>query len=535
MKMSKKMLTTLMAASLTVSALTACSSESNGGKTSSPSAGGTSSAASGSEGNASGPKVAISVSMFDRGAVAADEGSYENNRWTKWINENAPAAVKWVPVPRNEAQTKLNTLIASGSAPDLMWDFDRNYIAQLANNGAIQPIDEYIEKYSTSYKKYLNEHPELKSYLNVDGKMYAVASVRGPEAIANQGIWIRQDWLDKLNLKAPTTIEELIDVARKFRDEDPDGDNKKDTVPIVFNVSGNNIMRSLFQTHENQWYLNGDQLEFGRVNDRTKDYLAFQKQLFDEGLIDKEYITDKNFQRAAQFWTTGKAGIYLGSWNMENEFMDLKKNVPTAKMTALEPVASKYGKTGLYQETPANIYVTFNSQMKEDKIEAAIKYLDWMLDEGWKPLKFGVEGVHYKLVDGIPQTIDAAKFKQEVAYASEYAVVNQYALQPEWFATMAASDALSQEYAKEKANSLSVAMKNEYRRDIAYNPSLPEVSELIATFAPIAVQIETKVVTGSTTPEAGMEEIRKEWNRLGGENVEKLVNEWYQANKDQLK
>ncbi|MFD2330149.1 extracellular solute-binding protein [Cohnella sp. GCM10020058] len=535
MKTSKKVLTMLMAAGLTASALTACSSESNGNQLSSLSAEGSGSAAASSAGNANGKKVGITVSMFDRGAVAADEGSYENNRWTKWINENAPAAVKWVPVPRNEAQTKLNTLIASGSAPDLMWDYDRNYIAQLANNGAIQPIGDYIEKYSTTYKNYLNEHPELKSYLNIDSKMYAVASVRGPEAIANHGIWIRQDWLDKLNLQAPTTVDELIEVARKFRDEDPDGDGKKNTVPIVFNGNGNTIMRSFFQTHENQWYLEGDKLEFGRVNDRTKDYLAFQKQLFDEGLIDKEYITDKNFQRATQFWTTGQAGILLGAWNMENEFMDLKKNVPTAKMTAMEPVASKYGKSGLYQETPANIYVTFNSQMKEDKIEAAIKYLDWMLDSGWKPLKYGEENVHYKLVDGVPQTIDAAKFKQEVAYASEYAVVNQYALKPEWFPTMAASDAISQEYAKEKANSLSVAMKNEYRRDIAYNPSLPEVSELVATFAPIAVQIETKVVTGAMTPDAGMVEIRKEWNRLGGENVEKLVNEWYQANKDQLK
>lgn len=524
----------LVAASMVLAVLAGCNSKAEDSSAAQPSA---AAASSGAATAAPGPKKEISVSMFDRGAVAAEEGSYENNRWTKWINENSPATVKWIPVPRNESQTKLNTLIASGSAPDLIWEYDRGYIAQLANQGAIQPIDAYMEKYSTTFKNYLQAHPELKSYLTVDGKMYAVTSMRGAESIANHGMWIRQDWLDKLNLKAPATLEELLDVARKFRDMDPDGNGKKDTVPIAFHGNSVSIIRALFFTNENQWYLEDGKLQFGRTLDRFTDSLAFQKQLFDEGLIDKEYITDKNFVRSKQFFTTGLSGIYMGSWNMENEFRDLKKNVPAAKLTPLEPVSTKYGKNGLYQETPPLQYVAFNSKMKEDKIEAAFKFLDWMLDKGWEPLKFGEKDVHYKLVNDVPQNLDAEKFKKEVNYASEYAVLNQYSLKPSWFPIMAASDEVSQEYAKMKAVSLETAMKNKYRRDIAYSPSQQEVTQLIATFSPIASQIEAKVVTGgaSMTPQAGMEEIRKEWKRLGGENVDKIVNEWYQKNKDQLK
>jgi len=141
-----------------------------------------------------GPKREISISAFDRGAVPTEEGSYEDNRWTKWINENSPATVNWIPVDRGQAQQKLSTLIASGSAPDLIWEYDRNYIAQLANQGAIQPIDEYIEKYSTTLKKYLAENPELKSAMTINGEMYAVTSKRSVESIANNGMWIRQDF-----------------------------------------------------------------------------------------------------------------------------------------------------------------------------------------------------------------------------------------------------------------------------------------------------------------------------------------------------
>ncbi|MGG1311363.1 extracellular solute-binding protein [Cohnella laeviribosi] len=482
-------------------------------------------------------KPEISVSIFDRGEVSAEEGSYESNRWTKWINENAPATVKWIPVPRNQSQQKLNTLIAAGEAPDLIWEYDRAYISTLASQGAIQPIDQYIDKYSTSYKAYLQAHPELKPYLTINGKLYAVASVRGIDTIANHGMWIRQDWLDKLGLKTPTTIDELLDAARKFKTDDPDGNGKADTYGIVFNANGYQIMRSLFFTHENQWYLNDGKLEFGRIADRYADVLAFEKTLFDEGLIDQEYITDKNAQRAKQFWTTGKAGIFLGSWDMPNEYSDLKKNDPSAKPVALEPVATPYGKNGLYQENAPYIYVTFNKDMKEQQAEAAVKFLDWMIDKGWQPLKLGEENVHYKLVNGVPQTIDPQKFRQEVFYAREYAVLNQYSPKPEWFPIMAAQDPISQEYAKAKADSLTVAMKNKYRRDIPFNPDLPEANQLISAFSPIAEQIEAKVVTGGAqmTPQAGLDELRKEWKRLGGDNVEKLVQEWYDQNKAGMK
>jgi putative aldouronate transport system substrate-binding protein len=541
LRISKQAWKTVLAASLSLMIMVLAACSSNGTKensTESASPANSASATSGSEPSEAGPKKEISISAFDRGQVPTEEGSYESNRWTKWINENSPATVNWIPVDRGQAQQKLSTLIASGSAPDLIWEYDRNYIAQLANQGAIQPIDAYIEKYSTTLKKYLEENPDLKSAMTINGKMYAVTSKRSIETIANHGMWIRQDWLDKLQLKAPTTVEELIEVAKKFKDEDPDGNGEDDTVPIVFNGNAIQIMRAFFYTNENQWYLEDGQMKYARTLDRFTDSLAYQKSLFDQGLIDKEYITDSNFQRARQLWTTGKAGIYFASWSMDNEIRDLKTNVPDAKLAPLEPVASKYGKNGLYQELPSNVLIAFNSDMDEDKIETAVKFLDWMLETGWHSMKFGEKDVHYKLVnDEVPQRLDADKYRAEVAYANEYAILSQWNTKAEWIPLMAAQDALSQEIAQSKAQALEVALKNAYRRDIAFSPDLPEVSQLIATFAPIATQIEVKVVTGGNalTPEAGMEQVRKEWKRLGGENVEKLAQEWYEKNKEFLK
>lgn len=477
----------------------------------------------------------VSVSMFDRGQVSSDEGTYEENRWVKWIREQSGVNVKIVPVPRNQAQDKLNVLIASNQAPDLIWEYDRNYIGNLVTQGVIQPIDEYIEKYSTSYKKYLQENSDLKPYISFDGKMYAATTKRTVSSVANHGMWIRQDWLDKLKLKTPTTMEELIAVAQAFKDGDPDGNGKADTVPIIGYTTGDvyNAMHGITWV---DWYLENGKMKYGPTTDRYGDSLATEKKIYELGLADKEYFTDKDNSRAKQLWTTGKAGICLCQWGGTASAMvkDLLLNDPAAKPVPLEPVATKYGKYGLYQETPANIYVAFNKNMKNPK--AAVQYLDWLVDKGWFPLTYGQEGVHYKLVNGIPQKTDADKFKKEVAYSAEYAVLKPLVEKPEDLPVKAAQDALSQQIAKLEVESLKTALKNKFRRDIPYQPNIIEINELKASFQKTIDEIRAKTVTQPNySAESALGDIRKEWKRLGGDNAEKLAQEWYDKNKADFK
>lgn len=477
----------------------------------------------------------VSISMFDRGQVSSDEGTYEENRWVKWIREQSGINVKIVPVPRNQAQDKLNVLIASAQAPDLIWEFDRNYIGNLVTQGVIQPIDEYIDKYSTVYKKYLQENPDLKPYTTFDGKTYAVTTKRTISTVANHGMWIRQDWLDKLGLKAPTTMEEFIAVAQAFKDKDPDGNGKADTVPIIGYTTGD-IYNAMHGTTWVDWFLESGKMKYGPTLDRYGDALATEKKIYDLGLADKEYFTDKDNSRAKQLWTTGKAGICMCQWGGTTTTMnrDLLQNDPKALPAPLEPVSTKYGKYGLYQETPALIYVTFNKNMKNPK--AAMQYLDWMMEKGWFTLSYGTEGTHYKLVNGIPQKLDADKFKKEVAYASEYAVLKPMQEKPEDLLVKAAQDPLSQQLAKLESESLKVATKNKFRRDIPYQPNIIEINELKASFQKTIDTIRAKTVTqGNFTADKALEEIRAEWKRLGGDKAEQQAQDWYEKNKANFK
>ena len=53
----------------------------------------------------------------------------------------------------------------------------------------------------------------------------------------SQGYYIRKDWLRKLGLKEPKTVEELYEVLIAFRDKDPNGNGKKDEIPVF--IRGN--------------------------------------------------------------------------------------------------------------------------------------------------------------------------------------------------------------------------------------------------------------------------------------------------------
>ena len=473
-------------------------------------------------------KPEVSVSILDRGTVPSSEGSYQDNRWTKWINEKSGVKVNWVPIPRHESTQKINMLVAAGEAPDIICEYNGSLITTLLGQGAIQPIDEFVDKYSVSYKKYINENEDLKDYITSDGKMYAVTSRRSQDGILNHGMWIRQDWLDKLGLQLPATDEELLNVARAFRDNDPGGNGPGNTTAFSI-MNWHEIFFATYQASA-QWYDEDGWLTFGHLTDRYGDALKFFKMLYDENLIDHEFITDKDLSRQKQLWATGKSGILTNQW-VETNNKELMQNVPEANPVPMAPITTKYGQGGLWQEAAPNMYALFSKNMKDPA--AAMKLIDWMLDEGWFTIKFGEEGIHHKAIDGVPQTIDLEKNKTELDYAPEYAFVSQWQLNPEWISIMAGQDLLSQKLSKQREESMSVNSAVKFRRDILVDPQLPDVVKTINNFTPIRDEIRMKVIAGGLqySAEWGMGEIRKEWKRLGGDEAERLMNEWYKTQK----
>ena len=526
-KMKKRTVSLFLALCLTATALAGCTGNN-----------GTAGSATGSNTSAAnGPKKEISVISFERGKCSAEEGSMEDNRWTKWTNENAPVNVKWIPIPRTESVTKTNALFASGEAPDLVWEFSKSFMDGLNNQGVIQPVDEYIEKYSTTYKKYLEENKDLKPFVTADdGKMYAFTSRRNQTQVANHAMWIRQDWLDNLGLKTPTTIDELYNVAKKFTQNDPDKNGQNDTFGIGFNYNWTGIMKAIYGEPSLSMVVDKD----GKMTDWTDsqayaDCLQMEKNFDSEGLIDPEFITDTNFERAKQLFTTGKIGIYMSSVTIDTEWRSLMQNVPDANLVPLASVSTKYGINGLFQEPQAFRVICMNKDAKDP--EACIKFLDWCLDTGWETYTYGLEGVHYKLVNGIPQAIDTDKNNKEIGYSVEYALLTDQKIDnmTEWFKVTSAQDDLSQKGAVIKAKSYDTALKNTFKRYVAFLPATDKSAQYSTDSSASIGAIETKVRTDSSySVNQAMADLKALKESLNYAAVMQERQDWYTKNKDVL-
>src|SRR3954454_4735465 len=117
---------------------------------------------------------------------------------------------------------KLNVTLASGKLPTIIMIPDKipSFVSAV-RNGAFWDLTPYLKDYPNLSKA--NEVTLQNS--EIDGKVYGVYRAR---PLGRNGIYFRQDWLKKLGLQEPKTIDDFYNVLKAFTNNDPDGDGKKD-------------------------------------------------------------------------------------------------------------------------------------------------------------------------------------------------------------------------------------------------------------------------------------------------------------------
>lgn len=163
---------------------------------------------------------------------------------------------------------------------------------------------------------YIDDYDNLATiprYMRADtsyqGRMYALPRSR---TVARNGLGYRQDWMNKLGLKEPTTWVEFKEMLRAFTFDDPDGNGLDDTVGLAVDQWPGmwDQMMTWFGV-PNVWGVdeNGDLIH----KSQTKEYMmaldAF-RELFDEGLV------NDGSQKGVPAWndeslTPGKARTVL--------------------------------------------------------------------------------------------------------------------------------------------------------------------------------------------------------------------------------
>lgn len=398
----KKSVMLLLVMLMTAAVVIGCATN-NGGGNDTPATPGTPGAPATSEGTSDNqqgsaykdkydPPVTITTVWGVDPALTFKNGeTIENNVATKWALDTFGIEIKslWSVTDTNSAfATKLRLSMSSGQEmPDVVMVGDAQLSQDLIDSGMFREVGSLFEEYaSDTWKKAMALDDAVWNPYIRDGERMGIPVL---DYAYNHDylLWIRQDWLDKLDMKAPTTIAELETLMEAFKNNNPAGLAPKDVIPlsIGFTNSMNTWMSDpswifgAYGTMPQQWNVGADgKLEYGSIHSGMKEGLVKLNEWYNKGWIPLEAaMWDES--KASEPAVAGTAGIIPGPYWMSGwPLLDTAKNVEGAVWKPYPIPAGPDGKAGRHGTHFTNGVVLLNKNMKNP--EAFFTYQNYLFD-----------------------------------------------------------------------------------------------------------------------------------------------------------
>lgn len=317
-------------------------------------------------------KITVTALKLFAGEIPSQDGP-----GLQMINDRFNVDYQLSFVPQANYDERISALLASGSIPDII-RYGQNELTSryqtFAKQGAFLALDEYIDEYpSLSYVPNF-----VWEQLKVDGKVYAIPQYFPKFTLLPM---IRQDWLDNLNLKTPTSLEELKDVAMAFTKEDPDQNGKDDTYGMVLGKDLSPAYNFGAYWDAAAYYHKNEDGQFipGMIGEGRKQVIELLADLHREGAVTPDFVTyDANMQNK-EFYS-GKAGIYIGSPRGMNQSLTegLLQIHPGAEYTFMAPPQAPDGSQGLASSRGFVAFYTISAEAGKDpeKVRRILEMLE---------------------------------------------------------------------------------------------------------------------------------------------------------------
>ena len=323
----------------------------------------------------------------------------DDNIVVKEVEKRTNTKLSFSFVPGAEFTTKLNLLIAADTLADVTRIngyafFD--YISQ----GVFMELTPLLKQYGPNILKTMPQ--KVWDLATFQGKLYSIPSANYP---GKYNYYIRQDWLDNLGLKKPSTTTELREVLKAFTYNDPDKNGKKDTYGYTTESTFTTVPGTAFTAFfgafgvmPNAYYEKDGKVFAPMITPQYKEAVEYIRTLYlDDQSIDPDIFIIQADQ-AKQNIVQGKIGGTTGWWSrIVEEFYDrMKMNevTPAAKWSMLDTLKGPRGETGMM----SNGYVSWTSVISaKSKVSVeTIKLLDYLCtEEGAILANVGIKDIHY--------------------------------------------------------------------------------------------------------------------------------------------
>jgi len=315
----------------------------------------------------------------------------------------------------------INTRLASRNLPGLITVTGNTMpIVQAAQWGAFWDITDVYEL----YPNLAQADKGVMSNISIEGRNYGIYRQRD---FPRSGMVYREDWLAKLGLQVPKTLDDLYNVLRAFTYNDPDGNGRQDTFGMNWTGAYLGPFNNLAVMHgaPNRFGIANGQLRPWFEYDEFFEAMTFSKRLYDEGLINRDFAATSTGDWAQAF-ARGQAGWHIDCADeasrsavrlRDNGLMTQAQFDAGALVGVTGLLANKKGEYRVWPQNDGHQgYVAISTATAKTREELHY-YLDFMnklnSPEGITLLNWGVEGTDYrKLPNGYVEAIQGAPTKE---------------------------------------------------------------------------------------------------------------------------
>ncbi|WP_066190610.1 type 2 periplasmic-binding domain-containing protein [Gracilibacillus timonensis] len=348
----------------------------------------------------------ITIDFMTRKPPTTENDYNEVLIWDEY-EEMTNVTIDWGLVPTEGFGEKSNLGLAGGDYPEAFYTakFSDVDIMKYGDQGVFLELNDLIDEYMPNVKALFEEYPEIeKALTNADGKIYSLPTVYSPDFLSmtsNIKPWIREDWLEALDMDMPETTDEFYEYLKAVKEDDPNGNGQADEIPY-----GNTSVDGLIGWFKGAYNIGNkgrkhgyidldpetEELRFYRTADGYKEMLQYINKLYTEGLLNENIFT----LETNEYHEQGSQGLYGSTVTTSPE-----TRFGTDNFTGMPQIEGPDGyKDWVYVTAPVVHKAAFVMTDKNENPAATARWIDYFYgDEGATMLFMGVEGETYEVTE----------------------------------------------------------------------------------------------------------------------------------------
>ena len=465
-------------------------------------------------------------------------------------------------VPDDQFSERLALQLSSGDIPDILMLGSEDFY-EFLDAGYLRDLTDAYDKWASTDLRYTMDNlgADALKFASKDGKIYGIPAVLDPaEGVA--GLYYRSDWLEALNMAVPTNMDEVNEMLVAFSKYGPTVNGDKTTAGIgttsgVLNL--NFALGAYFQcygSYPNRWVMRDGQLVNGLLLDETVDALNGLRYLYENGAIATDFAT-WNSDTFVERVTSDQVGATFGTYYIAAWPLNLNKEANHDAEWAEIDLADLGGKAKpAMNQASLQFFNVVTKDAPEYAEEACIKILDLTLAQSGSSTenKDFFQGRDLAANGATPFWLPAymyyptpwARIREHVWAAYDAKDTNLlttdyerelYGYMDDWFTNGVESDNLGNAWGQYKSRltkdmGIAVGLRARetgyYETNYFYGPTTDAESRSASTLSDLTTQFVIQYILGEKT-EADWQSFKDQYNKLGGEDIAKAINEQYAA------